>query len=331
METITIEQGNGGINTSNLIKSVFKSLLNDILIKGEDGAVLTNGDGQIVTTTDSFIINPVVFKGGDIGKLAVCGTVNDCSMMGGVPKYMTAGFILLEGQSVEELKTIVHSMSNEIKKAKVKLTACDTKVLPSHDKGGGILINTSCIGFKKTVCPQNKGFKSGDEIIITGDIGDHETAIMSERLGVKNNIKSDCANLSPIVTALLKKNIKIRLMRDVTRGGLSTILNEIAQKHSLTIELNENQIPIKKEVKAFCNMFGLNPFTMANEGKMILIIEKNHSKKAIEVLQKFQASKKARIIGAIRKTKKPQVLLNNSLGNSIILRFLEGEGTPRIC
>lgn len=323
---IDMSYGSGGKQTSNLINDIFlKHFNNKTLNKLEDAAVLSV-TGRIAYTTDSFVVTPLFFQGGDIGKLAVCGTVNDLSMMGAVPKYLTAGFIIEEGADLEVIEKIVHSMAMTAKEAKVTIVAGDTKVIEGH---GGIYINTSGIGeiVKSGVSISNCHI--GDRIILSGNLGEHHAAILSHRMGIDNEISSDCAPLNSIVTNLIKENINIRCMRDVTRGGLATVLNEATEQSSCAIELSEEAIPVSREVRGFCEILGLDPLYMANEGKMIVVVPEKQADKALKAVQKSKYGKNAKIIGEVIEGK--GVRIQTRLQGIRSVDVLYGEGLPRIC
>ena len=244
-EIIKLSQGSGGFETARLIEEVFASKLgNEYLNRAEDAAVL-DIQGKIAYSTDSFVVEPILFPGGDIGKLSICGTVNDLCMMGAIPKYLTIGFILEEGLKVETLKTIVSSIADCAKKANVKIVAADTKVVPGN---GGIYINTSGIG----VIPEGRNvtsenIKPGDKILISRSVGDHHAAIMSCRMGIENDIKSDVAPLGDQVEKLFSAGVNVRAMRDVTRGGLGTVLNELAKSANVGMTVEEEKIPVAQD------------------------------------------------------------------------------------
>lgn len=323
---IDLSYGSGGKQTSNLINDIFlKHFNNKILNKLEDSAVL-NVAGKIAYTTDSFVVTPLFFPGGDIGKLAVCGTVNDLSMMGAIPKYLTCGFILEEGADIETIDAIANSMALAAKEAKVKIVAGDTKVIEGN---GGIYINTSGIGevIKNGVSISN--CKVGDVILLSGNLGEHHAAIMAKRMGIENNIKSDCAPLTSIVRNLIDANIKIRCMRDVTRGGLATVLNEIASNSGCGVEIEEGSLPVSSEVRGFCDILGLDPLYMANEGKMIAVVPASQAEKALVAMRSSKYGENGVIIGKI--TEGQSVTMRTLLRGSRSIDVLYGEGLPRIC
>ena len=322
---IDLSYGSGGKETGSLIDVFIKYFNNPIIKKMEDAAVLSVSP-DIVFTTDSFVVTPLFFSGGDIGKLAVCGTVNDLLMMGAMPKYLTTGFIIEAGAETGTLEKIAESMSKAAKEAGVFIVAGDTKVI---EGSGGIYINTSGIGeiIKKDISISN--CKSGDAIIISGNLGEHHAAIYSERMQIENNIKSDCAPLKDIVINLLQNGIDVHTMRDVTRGGLATVLNEMASSSDCGIEIQEDAIPVSEEVNGFCNILGLDPLYMANEGKLTAVVPENQAEKALEIIKKSKYGENAKIIGHVTVNK--GVTMLTRLGGRRQINMLYGEGLPRIC
>lgn len=329
MERITMAHGSGGKSGAELMARIFgKHFKNEILDKMEDAAVLEI-NGRIAFSTDTFVVTPTVFKGGDIGKLSVCGTVNDLLMMGAVPKYLTCGFVLEEGLDVELLDRVVASMAETAKKAGVQIVAGDTKVVEGH---GGLFINTTGIGIipaERDVSAAN--CKPGDKIILSGTLGDHHACILSARMNVENNIKSDCAVLAPICNSLFDNGITVRTMRDVTRGGLGTIINEIARTSGVHIDLAEESIPVNDDVSGFCGIMGLDPLYMGNEGKMIIIVPGEEADKALSLVRSTEEGKNAAIIGTALDAEKATVTMTTRLGGSRVVDVLYGEGLPRIC
>lgn len=323
---IDMSYGSGGKQTSNLINDIFlKNFDNKTLNKLEDAAVLSM-NGKIAYTTDSFVVTPLFFKGGDIGKLSVCGTVNDLSMMGAKPKYLTAGFIIEEGADIETIERIAKSMQLAAKEAKVQIVAGDTKVIEGN---GGIYINTSGIGEILKTGISISNCKKGDAIILSGNLGEHQAAIMSGRMGIENEIASDCAPLSSIVENLLEYKINVHCMRDVTRGGLATVLNEIASSSRCGVEITEESLPVSREVRGFCSILGLDPLYMANEGKMIAVVPEKQAEKALEAVRLSKYGKNARIVGRI--VEGSRVTMTTVLMGNRIIDTLYGEGLPRIC
>lgn len=324
---ITMAHGSGGKTSAELMERVFgKHFKNSVLDKMEDAAVLEI-KGKIAYSTDSFVVTPVVFKGGDIGKLCVCGTVNDLLMMGAVPKYLTCGFILEEGLEVEVLEQIVASMAEQARRAGVTIVAGDTKVV---EGSGGLYINTSGIG----LIPEGRDVSAancrpGDKILLSGNLGDHHACILSARMEIENDIKSDCGCLTDITDALFGGNITVKTMRDVTRGGLGTILNEIADSSGCKIELEEESIPVDEEVAGFADILGLDPLYMGNEGKMIAVVPQDQAEEALALMRDTEHGKDAVIIGEIKEGS--GTFITTRLGGSRVLDVLYGEGLPRIC
>lgn len=324
---ITMAHGSGGKTSAELMSSVFgKHFKNSVLDRMEDAAVL-NINGKIAFSTDSFVVTPLQFKGGDIGKLSICGTVNDLLMMGAEPAYITCGFILEEGLEVKILDQIAGSMASEARDAGVTIVAGDTKVV---EGSGGLYINTSGIG----LIPKDRhvsaaGCSPGDRIILSGNLGDHHACILSARMEIENGIKSDCGCLKDITDALFQEGIRVKTMRDVTRGGLGTILNEIADTAGCEIRLEEAAIPVDDEVRGFADILGLDPLYMGNEGKMIAIVEESQAEEALHIMRQTEHGKNAAIIGRVEEGK--GTFITTRLGGSRVLDVLYGEGLPRIC
>lgn len=327
---IVMAHGSGGNATRELIKNLFqKYLSNDYLDKMEDSASLPRSEYPLALTTDSFVVTPLEFPGGDIGKLAVCGTVNDLWMAGAEPQYLTAGFILEEGLDLDLLERLICSLSRAAQEAGVKIVAGDTKVVQGN---GGLYINTAGLGYRKYYdLLRSDRIKEGDAIIVSGELGNHHACIMSQRMEIVNSIKSDCANLGPMVKGLFAAGINLRLMRDITRGGLGTNLNEIAEAMNVTIEIEETSIPVDSEVKSFCDILGLDPLYMANEGKFICIVPQEHQEEVINILKMNPLGLKARVIGRVTEQGNHLVTVKTRLGGRRIVDILYGEGLPRIC
>jgi len=328
---ITLAHGSGGHATKELIEDVFQDKFsNEILDKMEDSAVLTLSGNTIAYTTDSYVVKPIFFKGGDIGKLAICGTVNDLLMQGATPKYLTVGFILEEGLLIEDLKKIVNSMRDAGVEAGIKIVAGDTKVIEGN---GGIYINTSGIGVVETnLSISSMNACDGDVVICSGFLGDHHACILSSRMEIENSIRSDCAPLNEMVKNVLDANIQVHTMRDVTRGGIATVLNEIADSSKVCVNIQENLIPVDEQVKGFCNILGLDPLYMGNEGKCIFIVPKGEAEKTVNIIKNSKYGRNATIIGEIKKTDGlPSVTITTNYGGVRRLDMLYGEGLPRIC
>jgi hydrogenase expression/formation protein HypE len=327
---IEMAHGSGGKSTTDLISKVFsKYFKNDILDKMEDAAVLNLSSSKIAFTTDSFVVKPIFFNGGDIGKLSICGTVNDLLMMGAEPRYLTCGFILEEGLELEQLERIVCSMKEAADEAGVVIAAGDTKVI---EGSGGIYINTSGIGtIRDQVNISAANAKPGDAVIVSGSLGNHHACILSQRMGIGNNIMSDAAPLNDMVGRLLEEKVNIRTMRDVTRGGLATVLNEIAASSSVSIDILEDNIPVDEDVLGFCGVLGLDPLYMGNEGKMLCIVAQEDAQKALDIIRGSRYGEKASIIGRVEQAVSIKVVTTTRLGGKRIVDVLAGEGLPRIC
>ncbi|MBU5593064.1 hydrogenase expression/formation protein HypE [Clostridium sp. MSJ-4] len=329
IDTIELIHGEGGKHTQQLIEDVFyKNFNNDILLKNTDSALITLPSKNIAFTTDSFVVNPIFFRGGDIGKLAICGTINDLTACGAEPLYLSAGFIIEEGFLVEDLIKIVSSMKEASKISKVNIVTGDTKVVPKG-KVDKIFINTTGIGVVNGYKPKN--IVCGDKVIITGTIGEHGTAIAVDRynLKVKGHIESDCEPLNYILKCLKDYYDHIKFMRDPTRGGVGQVLNEISKQCGLGIHIFEGKIPIRQEVEAINDMLGINPLYLASEGRMIIVVDKEVSMKVLEDLI-IKCNLKASIIGEF--TEENQfVYIENDFGGKRILTPLEAQILPRIC
>ena len=330
---ITLSQGGGGEETNSLIKKLFfKYFDNEVLLKMEDAAVLSMGEGKIAFTTDSFTVSPIFFNGGNIGKLAIAGTVNDISMMGAKPLYLTCSFMIEEGFLYDELETIVKSMSEELKVSGALIVAGDTKVVPKGSVDG-LFINTSGIGkiIKDGISAHN--LKSGDSIIISNEVGNHGACILAKREDIELDmeLKTDCATLWPMIEVLIKNGVKIKSLRDATRGGLSAVLNEWAETSDVCIEVDEDKISVADEVKGVCEMLGFEPYEFANEGTMAICVEAGEEEKTLEILRQFEKTKKASFIGKVSDKYKQKVILNTPWGSARYLEPPKGELLPRIC
>ena len=323
---ITLSHGSGGKATSELIDKIFaRSFSNPILNMMEDSAVV-DGHRKIAITTDSFVVTPLFFNGGDIGRLAVCGTVNDLLMRGAVPKYITSAFIIEEGAETKTLERIAKSMAETAAEAGVTVVAGDTKVIEGN---GGVYINTAGVGFVDNENIVSTNLQDGDCVIVSGTMGDHHATILSARMEIENNIKSDNAPLTDIVKNLIDGGIDLHCMRDVTRGGLGTVLNELANASCKGIEIKESAIPISDEVKAFSKILGLNILHMGNEGKLVAVVPSEQADKAVQLMKQSKYGENATIIGKV--TNGDGVTLITPLGGQRKVNVLIGEGLPRIC
>ncbi len=332
MNKITMAHGSGGASTTELISNIFaKHFKNDVLDRMEDSAVV-KGSERIAVTTDSFVVTPYFFPGGDIGRLSVCGTVNDLLMSGAVPKYLTCGCILEEGMDIDDLDKIIGSMAQTAEEAGVTIITGDTKVVEKRGDFGGIMINTSGVGFMpEDVELSPAGCKDGDVLIVSGNLGDHHAAILSGRMNIKNSIESDNAPLLDMVMKLISGKVDVHAMRDVTRGGLGTVLSEFAGASKSDIHMYQDKLPVSGAVKDFCKMLGLDPVYMGNEGKMICVVGKDDADRALSLIRQSKYGENAVIIGEVRKSDTHNVVLHTSIGGERLIGPLYGEGLPRIC
>lgn len=324
---ITMAHGSGGKSTAALIDEVFKKFnSNPVLNMMEDSAVVS-GNKKIAVTTDSFVVTPLIFRGGDIGRLSVCGTVNDLLMRGAVPKYITSAYIIEEGADTELLARIAESMAKTAKEAGVTVIAGDTKVIEGN---GGVYINTTGVGFVDDDTDiKSANCRADDAIIVSGNLGDHHAAILSDRMGIENDIESDAAPLCEMVLKMLTGGIKIHAMRDITRGGLGTVLNEFAASSDCGFELWEDKLPVSSEVESFAKILGLNILHMGNEGKLVAVVDSADAAKAVEIIKSSRYGENAAVIGKV--TENGGVVMNTRLGGRRIVNELYGEGLPRIC
>jgi len=330
---ILLSHGGGGEETQSLIKELFfKHFENEILLRMEDAASLVMGSTKIAFTTDSFVVSPLFFKGGNIGKLAIAGTVNDLSMMGAKPKYLTCSFMIEEGFEYAKLEEIVISMRDEMAKSGVKIVAGDTKVVP---RGGvdGLFINTAGIGEIQYEGISAHNLTQGDVIIVSNEVGNHGACILAtrEEIELESDLQTDCASLWKPVEALINAGVKIHALRDATRGGLSAVLNEWAETSKVCIEVDEAKIPVAQEVKGVCELLGFEPYEFANEGTMVICLPESEAQKAIDVLQRFPESAKCALIGKVTTAFTCKVVLHTPWGSERFLEPPKGELLPRIC
>jgi hydrogenase expression/formation protein HypE len=331
---IQLSHGDGGIKTGELINNLLlKYFGNEILNKLEDSAVLKPASGRIAFTTDSFTVDPIFFPGGDIGELSICGTINDLATTGCTPIALSLSFIIEEGLPVSDFEKILASIKKVTFDTDIKIVTGDTKVVEkgSADK---IFINTSGIGLVADdidISPAN--IKTGDMILLNGSIADHGTAILSQRkeFNFKTNIKSDCAPLNFLVRDMLDASKRIHALRDPTRGGLATVLFEMAKTSKTNINIYEDKIPIKKEVLGICQFLGLDPLYIANEGKMVAVVDKKDAPKILGQMKKNKYGTDSHIIGEVTEKGKGLIILNTELGTRRVLDLHYGEQLPRIC
>ena len=331
---ITLAHGGGGRLTHQLIENIFQPAFNSSELETQhDGAVIDIPQEKLVFTTDSYVVQPLQFPGGDIGSLAVNGTVNDLAMCGGRPLYLTAGFILEEGLPMKTLWDVVQSMKKAAEISGVKIITGDTKVV-DKGKGDGIFINTSGVGIiEHSLKVHPNSIQEGDVIVLSGDIGRHGIAIMAAResLGFESQIESDCGSVSNTIQKLIDANIKIHCLRDLTRGGLATAMVEIAQTSKRSLQIVESQIPVREDVKGACEILGLDPLYVANEGQFVAFVKEEHAKQALEFIQKEPLGNQSKIIGSVSGEPQKTVILKTKIGTSRMLDLLSGEQLPRIC
>ena len=333
-DRILLSHGSGGKLSFNLIKKLFLSNFNNpYLERLDDGAVLNIEGLKLAYTTDSYTVDPLFFKGGNIGELAVYGTVNDLAMCGATPLYLSCSFIIEEGFSLSLLEKIVLNMRKASVIARVDIVTGDTKVV-NRGAADKIFINTSGLGIvKEGVNISGSNAKVGDVVILNGPIGSHGIAVLSEREGLKfeTDIKSDTAPLSSLVADMLEVSKDIHVLRDPTRGGLSTSLNEIALSSKVDIEINEGDIPIQEEVRAACEILGYDPLYLANEGKLVAFVPPEIAPNILKKMRKNRYGKESKIIGRVVKESEGKVYLNTTIGGKRIVDMLTGEQLPRIC
>lgn len=331
MEQIILAHGSGGRLSHQLIQDVFQKHLTNPWLDQMNDATILPGEGQIAMTTDSFVVSPLFFKGGNIGKLAVCGTVNDLAVSGAMPKYLTLGLIIEEGFSIEKLEIIIASVAETARAAGVDIVAGDTKVV-ERGSADQLFINTTGVGMvppDRRLGPQQ--IKPGDKVLITGTIGDHGIAIFSEREGLEfqTPVSSDCAPLNGLIDAFYLPGVKC--MRDPTRGGVGTTLNELAQQAGVSIVIEEDRLPILSAVEGACGMLGLEPLYLANEGKALVIVAPEIADQVLARMKTHPLGRDAACIGQVEAEEKGLVLLQTMLGAKRIVGMLEGEHLPRIC
>ncbi len=333
-KSITMDHGSGGKASQDLIEEVFLPLLaNSYLGQLDDSALVPLGEDMVAFTTDSYVVDPIFFPGGDIGCLSVYGTVNDLAMQGALPRYITLGLILEEGFPLQDLRRILESVSRASRRARVEVVAGDTKVVP-RGKADKVYINTSGIGqVLPGVCVGADNARPGDAVIINGPMGDHGIAILSKREGLNLSValESDCAPLNLMVTSLLEKFPQVHALRDPTRGGVATALNDVATSSSVGIVLEEARLPVRGPVKAVCELLGLDPLYIANEGKCLIFSPQDVVPGVLSHLKGFPEGRDATVIGKVTQENPGRVLLKTPVGGTRIVTTLTGEQLPRIC
>ncbi len=332
-DTILLAHGSGGKLSHDLVEKKFLPFLaNPALNKLDDSAVF-EASGRLAFTTDSYVVNPIFFPGGDIGKLAVCGTVNDLAMSGAKPMYLSLSMIAEEGLPMSELEQIVKSIKRAAEEAEVSIIAGDTKVV-NQGQADELFITTSGIGIiPPGIDISGANAKAKDKVILSGTIGDHGIAIMSQREGLRFSVpvESDCAPLNKLVAQMLVASTRIHCLRDPTRGGLATTLNEFARQSNVGIVIEEDKIPVKDGVRAACELLGLDPIYVANEGKLVAVVEPDDADKILAQMKQNGYGRDAAIIGEVTTKHPGRVLMKTKLGSSRIVDMLSGELLPRIC
>jgi hydrogenase expression/formation protein HypE len=333
-DTILLGHGSGGKLSAELVRDVFLPAFNNpSLAKLNDQAVVAINGSRIAVTTDSFVVSPLFFPGGDIGSLAVHGTINDLAMGGAQPLFLSAAFIIEEGLSLAVLGKVVASMQRAAQGAGVQIVTGDTKVV-EKGKGDGLFVNTTGIGSVAFgVEMSSDRARPGDKVLLSGSIGDHGIAILAQREGLEfeSAIESDSAALHTLVSDMLASAKDIRCMRDPTRGGLSSALNEIAAQSRVGIELDETAIPVRDEVKGACEMLGLDPLYVANEGKLIAVVDRDSSATLLKAMRNHPLGSESRVIGTVTKSDPGMVTMRTQLGTTRIVDMLAGDQLPRIC
>ena len=330
-EIITLDYGSGGKKTARLIEQmILPKLDNPALRMLGDGAVVAGGE-ELAFSTDSFVVDPLFFPGGSIGKLAVCGTVNDIAMCGAEPKYLSCALILEEGLELSVLERVLQAMREAADRAGVQIVTGDTKVV-ERGRGDKLYINTAGIGIMRHPLPGLSAVKPGDAVLVSGTMGDHGTTVMLARSGMmEGTLQSDCAALNALTEAMLSSGAAVRILRDPTRGGLATTLNEFTEGQSFGITLEEESIPVRPEVHAACDLLGLDPLYCANEGKLIAICAAEDAEALLSCMRAMPEGKDAARIGTVTEAAAGKTIMRTALGGHRILQKLAGAQLPRIC
>ena len=330
-EIITLDYGSGGKKTSRLIEQLLLPAFRNPALDALGDGALVEGAETLAFSTDSFVVDPIFFPGGDIGKLSVCGTVNDLAVCGAEPKYLSLSFILEEGLGMAELERIVASIREQANKAGVRIVTGDTKVV-EKGRGDKIYINTAGIGFVRWPGLSPKNLQSGDAVIVSGTVGDHGTAVMLARSGMmQGDLRSDCAALNGLCARILETGAAVRVLRDPTRGGVATTLNEFVEGTALGIELEEDAIPVRPQVRAACNMLGLEPLYCANEGKLLAVAAAEDAERVLEAMRGTEEGRDAAVIGTVSDAVPGRLVMETAFGGRRILQKLTGAQLPRIC
>ncbi len=331
-ERILLAHGSGGSLSHDIVNERILSILGNPILNRLDDSAVFDITGSIAFTTDSHVVQPIFFPGGDIGRLSVCGTVNDLAVMGATPLYLSLALIIEEGLPTQDLKNVVNSIKEAADEAGVKIVTGDTKVV-NRGNADKLFINTAGIGIiPEGVNISGHNARPGNKVIISGTIGDHGIAVLSKRegIGFETKLESDSAPLNKMIAEMIQTG-KINCMRDPTRGGLSSTLNEIAEQSGVSIRIDEEKIPIRREVAAACEMLGLDPLYIANEGKVVAIVEAEDAEKILAQMKKNKYGQNAAIIGEVTEKRTARVTLKTTLGTSRIVDMLVGEPLPRIC
>jgi hydrogenase expression/formation protein HypE len=332
-DTILLAHGSGGKLSHELVEKNFLPFLANPALNKLDDSAIFEASGRLAFTTDSYVVNPIFFPGGDIGKLAVCGTVNDLAMNGAKPLYLSLSAIIEEGFPIGELERIMQSIKKAAEEAEVSIITGDTKVV-NQGQADKLFITTSGVGIiSPGVDISGANARAGDKVLLSGTIGDHGISIMSQREGLRFSmtLESDCSPLNKLVSQMLEVSSKIHCLRDPTRGGLATTLNEFARQSKVGIVVEEVKIPVKEEVKAACELLGLDPIYVANEGKMVAIIDPGNADRILARMKQNIYGRDAAIIGEITREHPGKVIMKTKLGPSRIVDMLSGELLPRIC
>lgn len=331
---ILLAHGSGGRLSHELVREVFLPYFsNPLLDKLDDQAVVEPVAGRLAFTTDSYVVDPLFFPGGDIGRLSVCGTVNDLAMSGAKPLYLSASFVLEEGFPLEDLRKILASMEAAAEEANITVITGDTKVV-NRGKADKVFITTSGVGvIPPGVNISGHNARPGDKILLSGSLGDHGMAVLCQREGIalQSAITSDAAPLNSLVEAMLAASPEIHALRDPTRGGLATTLNEIAQQSGISITISEDDLPVKEEVRGACEILGLDPLYVANEGKLVAVIAPAALPKVLKAMWNHPLGREACLLGEVKASPAGQVVMKTRIGGTRLVDMLSGEQLPRIC
>ena len=330
-EIITLDYGSGGKKTARLIEQLLVPAFSNPALEALGDGAFVEGADKLAFSTDSFVVDPLFFPGGDIGKLSVCGTVNDLAVCGAEPKYLSLSFILEEGLKTEELRRIVASVRAQAEKAGVQIVTGDTKVV-EKGRGDRIYINTAGIGFVRFPGLSPKKLRPGDAVIVSGTVGDHGTAVMLARSGMmQGDIRSDCAALNTLCARVLGTGAAVRVLRDPTRGGVATTLNEFVEGTELGIVLREEDVPIRPQVRSACAMLGLEPLYCANEGKILAVVAAEDAQTVLDAMRGTDEGRDAAVIGTVSADYPGRLVMETAFGGRRVLQKLTGAQLPRIC